>query len=200
MSRSVPRQILLSVSLLAGLLLSPALARADSSQPNLPSIDLGGHFVVGFGGSFGVELNGPKLIIGWAWDRAQVTLDIYGGALVLPPGPGAGFELSAEWVAIPTTSLLQLNQQSFGGIVGAHLGAKLASLSHPTFHVEAIGQYTDNGNVTYAFLTAGFPQLVELGVGHRLILNDNMGPYFEARVGYPMAINAELGITSVPAH
>lgn len=157
-----------------------------------------GHFVIGFGGAFGLELNGPKLVLGWAWQRAQVSVALSGGALVLPIGPGAMVEATAEWVALPTSVALFGNQSSVGAVVGAHLGAKVTALSHPAFHVEGIGQYANNEGVCYGFASAGFPEIVEFGAGERLVPHNGVGPYGELRFGIPMLVNGEIGMTGLP--
>ena len=156
-----------------------------------------GHFVVGIGGTFGAEMNGPKVVIGWEWPRAQVSLALFGGALVIPPGPGGGAEISAEWVLLPTSPLPYFTTSRVGAVVGAHLGAKFTALSHPAFHLEGIGEYQSGSGLTYAFGAIGFPEVVEIGAGHREQLRDGLGPYAELRLGLPMLINAEAGITSV---
>jgi hypothetical protein len=170
------------------------LASPDVQAQNVLEV---GHFVVGVGGTFGAEMNGPKVIVGWAWPRAQLSFALLGGALVIPPGPGVGGEIAVEWVAMPTTALPYFPTSRVGAIIGAHLGAKFTALSHPAFHIEGIGEYESGNGLTYAFGAIGFPQIIEIGAGHREIITNQLGPYAELRLGLPQLINAEVGVSSV---
>jgi hypothetical protein len=175
----------LGIALTLAFLCLPFVPRPARALPPIND----GHFVVGLSGNLGFDNTGPKLYLGWAWSRAQLTVDLYGGAALLPVGPQGGAELSFMWVAYPG--------DTFQASLAAHAGLRVGMPPIPVLQLEARGDIRSQLIGAYMFVRGGFPQIAGFGGGGKLFTPQG-AVFAEGQMGLPFLANGSIGMLHAP--
>ncbi len=166
---------------LAALLFCPSEARAQ--QAPFGDGDRG-FFFVGFTSGLGMELSGVKLFGGYKKGRGDLALELYAGALSLPPGPGAGIGLAGKYYL--------LDGQTWRGALGAQVGVKFAGAVVPVLQLTGTGEARWSIFSSYLTLKTGVPQVFGAALGGKMAFAER-AVWLEAKTGVPLLIDGELG-------
>lgn len=144
---------------------------------------------VGFSSQLGLDLTGVKLFAGYNFVRGDVQLELYAGALSIPPGPGAGLGLAGKFYVI--------DDETWRGAVGGQLGVRVGGGLVPVAQLMVLGEGRKSIFAGYAYLKTGIPQVFGAGLGGKMTFAQR-SVWLEANTGIPLLINGELGYSLPP--
>lgn len=139
---------------------------------------------VGFTTNLGLELSGVKVFAGYDYGRGDVRLELYAGALTLPPGPGVAFGIAGKYHI--------LNDPTWRAGLGAQLGLRLGTGVVPVLQLTGHGEGRASIFGAYLQLKTGIPQVFGAALGAKLSLGQS-STWIEANTGVPFFINGEFG-------